>query len=522
MNTFSKVLLAATLTTAASSCKSFLDVNTNPNSATAVTPAQLLANAETVTAANYTSYNAYGSFAAGYWGKSNAVSGYNEERTYNYSSTYYQGLWSNTFDNIEDYRLIRTNAMASSYPNHVAIARIMEAYNFLLLVDEYGDIPYTTAVQGLGNTQPTFDKQQDIYKDLVVQLKGAVTDINAATSAAMPSTEDVIFRGNMNKWKAFANSLRLRILLRESSTNDATLNAYVKTEMALLNSPDGGFITTDVLVQPGYAANSGQQNPFYNTYGFAVGTTNTTSTYKFTLPTKYFINLNQNLSDPRVTQQYMANKSGAYVGTNLGEKSPPSPVLSATSGSTLLVGGDFLRGANQPTPLMLLAEHLFSKSEAEYRGLLSGDAQADYTDGIRASFQTTYRTSTTSSSAAPVAPTPQSEAYLAANVGNGLVDWAATTTPQTDAYGNITSGTRTVSTLEKIITQKWIAEAVWGSIEAWDDFRRTGFPIIPISLEASSGKFPSRLFYPQSELNTNAANVPTGVTQYTKIFWAQQ
>jgi hypothetical protein len=520
MNTLSKVLVAAALTALASSCKSFLDVNTNPNSATSVTPQQLLANAEVVTAANYTTYNAYGSYAASYWGKSNAVSGYNEERTYNYSSTYYQGLWSSTYDNIQDYQLIQTSAMASSYPNHAAIARIMKVYNFLLLVDEYGDIPYTNANQGLANTSPTFDKQQDVYKDLVVQLKGAVTDINNATKATKPTSEDVIFGGDMSRWKAFANSLRLRILLRESSTNDATLNAYVKTEMALLNSPDGGFITTDVLVQPSYAANSGQQNPFYNTYGFAVGTTNVTSTYRFTLPTTYYLNLNLNQKDARLTQQYKRDSTTAFVrytGAIPGEKSSPDPTIS----STMLVGGEFLRSAGQPTPLMLLAEHLFSKSEAEFRGLLTGDAQADYTNGIRASFQTAYRTSTASSSAATVAPTTQSEAYLAANVGNGLVDWTATTTRQTDINGNITSGTRTVSTLEKIITQKWLAEVVWSSIEGWDDFRRTRLPNIPISLQASTTQFPARLFYPQTELNTNSANVPAGVTQYTKLFWAQ-
>jgi hypothetical protein len=83
MNKIFKLTLAVALTAAVSSCKSFLDINTNPNAATSVTPNQLLANALTVTAANYVTYNAYANFAAGYWGKANGVSGYNEERTYN-------------------------------------------------------------------------------------------------------------------------------------------------------------------------------------------------------------------------------------------------------------------------------------------------------------------------------------------------------------------------------------------------------------------------------------------------------
>ncbi|HEX8350166.1 MAG TPA: SusD/RagB family nutrient-binding outer membrane lipoprotein, partial [Hymenobacter sp.] len=208
MNKISKLLFAAALTSMASSCSDkFLDVNVNPNAATVVTPDQLLGNALTVTGANYTNYNAFANFAAGFWAKSNAVSGYTEERTYNFSSTYQQGLWNGTYDNLNDYNLIQTQG-ATSHPNHAAIARIMKVYNFLLLVDEYGDIPYTQALLGKENITPKYDNAQDIYKDFIVQLKGAVTDINAATAALKPAAEDVVFGGGtagMDQWKRFAN-----------------------------------------------------------------------------------------------------------------------------------------------------------------------------------------------------------------------------------------------------------------------------------------------------------------------------
>lgn len=535
MNIFSKILLAATLTTVASSCSSFLDVNTNPNSATAVTPDQLLANALVVTGANYTNYNTYTSFAAGFWGKANGVSGYNVERAYNYTSTYQQGLWTGMYDNLQDYQLIRTSSVASSYPNHAAIARIMQAYGFLLLVDQYGDIPYTNALKGAQNTTPSFDKAEDIYKDLIVQLKGAITDINAANSAAKPGPEDVVFGGGtagMTKWKQFANSLRLRILLRQSSTSDGTRNAYVATEMAALQASAAteGYITTDVVVQPGYAGSSGQQNPFYNTYGFAVGSSATVSTYRFILPTNYLVNLFRNNSDTRLVQEYrpISGTTNTYLGTNLGEALPPDYLQGSTFQAALAgqpagtFAGTFLRSPSQPTVLMLLAEHLFSKSEAENRSLLTnGDAKTDYLNGIRASYQTTYRSGT---APAAVAATAESEAYLAANTSNGLVDWDATTTRQTNAYGVVTSGTRSVSKLEKIITQKWLAENTFASTEAYADYRRTSLPNIPISLEASQPALgiPTRLLYPQVETNTNGANVAaaaTGITQYSRLFW---
>ncbi|MEJ7663271.1 MAG: SusD/RagB family nutrient-binding outer membrane lipoprotein [Hymenobacter sp.] len=174
---------------------------------------------------------------------------------------------------------------------------------------------------------------------------------------------------------------------------------------------------------------------------------------------------------------------------------------------------------------MLLAEQLFSKAEAEDRGLLTGDAKADYLAGIQASFETTFRNAPAPTNpnklvnGGDIDPKSNYDKYLAANASNGLADWEATNTPATDANGVITTGTRTVSKQEKILTQKWLAESVFSGIDAWDGFRRTGFPAVPLSVQAFTGKFPARLLYPQSEINTNKANVDLTKTQFDKIFW---
>jgi len=527
-----KVLFAASLVTAATGCESFLDINENPNSPTSVTPDAQLASALTVTASNYsagvqngTSYNSYASFAVGYWGKSGTVSGYSPERTYNYSNTYYQALWNNTYDNLTDYNIIQQNGTANGYPNHAAIARIMKAYNFLLLVDEYGDIPYTNALQGATNTSPSYDKAADIYKDLIVQLKGAVTDIDAVDATARGvGNEDVVFRGNMKKWKQFANSLLLRILLRESQTSDAALTASVTSEMKTLQSAPDGFITSDVVVQPGYAANSNQQNPFYNRYGYSVGAINTTSEYSFVMPTNYIIAQYQNKNDPRIKQLYTVGKRTVngtavpqYVGTDLGEPSPPRFVSTdATVGSRWLIGGTFLRAPGAPTVLMLLSEHLFSKAEAETRNLFTGGevaAKADFLDGIKASFVTTFRTTTAladinaSTLATTTVGVSEYTTYIDGNTTNALVNYDIA--PSAGALGK----------QSVIIYQKYLAENTLASTEAWDDFRRTGLPKFKISLEATSPTLPSRLIYPQTEVSTNQVNIPKGTDQFTKIFW---
>ena len=527
-----KVLFAASLVTAATGCESFLDINQNPNSPTSVTPDAQLASALTVTASNYsagvqngTSYNTYASLVVGYWGKSGVVSGFSPERTYNYSNTYYQNLWNSTYDNLSDYNIIQQNGTANGYPNHAAIARIMKAYNFLLLVDEYGDIPYTEALQGATNTTPAYDKAADIYKDLLVQLKGAITDVDAAGADARGvGSEDVVFRGDMKKWKQFANSLQLRILLRESQTSDAALTTSVASEMQALQSAPDGFITSDVVAQPGYAANSNQQNPFYNRYGFSVGAINTTAEYSYVMPTNYIIAQYQTNNDPRIKQLYTVGKrtvSGTavpqYVGTDLGEASPPRFVSTdAIVGSRFLIGGTFLRGSNAPTVLMLLSEHLFSKAEAETRNLFTGGesaAKTDFLDGIKASFVTTYRTTNTladiNASTLATATTGVTEynTYLSANANNPLVN-----------YDGAASG-GALGKQSIIIYQKYLAENTIASTEAWADFRRTGLPKFKISLEATSPTLPSRLIYPQTEVSTNQVNIPKGTDQFTKIFW---
>jgi len=568
------MLAAVLLTATASSCSSFLDINNNPNSLTSdtpPTPALMLAQALNTTANNYSvSYNSYANFAVDYWGKSGVVSGYAEERTYNYTSNYYANLWSATYDNLNDYQYIQTQGTNGNYAYHAAVARIMKAYNYLLLVDQYGNIPYTQALKGRDNTAPTYDRAETIYDDLLLQLQGAITDINAtsakATAAGTLNTivplgpEDVVFNGGtaaLLNWKRFANSLQLRILLRESQTKDAARNASVATKLAALQTAADGFITADVAVNPGYLQSSGQQNPFFTTYGLtAAGGSSGTRYYQ--IPTRYVLNQYVGNKDPRVSQLYAAvsasqtanNPSrritatyvgatttgatastvttGIYSGTNAGEPDPPGlsdgAVASfmrigniAPSYGGPLTGAGILKGLNAPTPLMLLSEHLFNRAEAEARSLFTGgDAAAttNYNSGVLSSFLTFYRTAATPpGTVAAASPTatpgyPQYTVYMAANTTNPLVTYSAATS--------------TAAKISAILFQKYLAENSIASTEALADYRRTGQPAIMISVDPQAqarGKVPYRLFYPQSELNTNSNNVPQGVTQYSPIFW---
>lgn len=549
MKAFLKIAAAAALAGASSGCSSFLDINTNPNSFTtssAPTPDAILAQALATTASNYSiNYNSYANFAATYWGKSGIVNGYAEERTYNYSSSYYQSLWNNTYDNLNDYNIIQQQA-GTGYAYHAAIARIMKAYNYLLLVDEYGDIPYTNALKGLDNLTPSYDSAPTIYKDLIVQLTGAIADIN--TAAAQPTVtapravgpEDVVFAGNMTNWKQFANSLKLRILLRESQTTDAALNTYVAQQMTALQTAADGFITADVVVNPGYVQSSGQQNPFFNRYGnTSAGATAPATERYYQIPTNYVIqqytnNLSQRfvtgVSDPRIQTLYTlghkedpANPGTAitqYVGTDPGEPAPPLISTTNLTYASRFTSPGILKGLNAPTPLMLASEQFFNKAEAETRLLFSGGetaAKQDFINGMVGSFMYFYRPATTAVSAVPTTATALAASTLPGISQYNTYALSASTNANVNydlAIPNGTLGKQSV-----ILFQKYLAMNTVAATEAWDDYRRAAQPKLIPSKEAALKKFPTRLFYPLTEVNTNTANVPQGVTQYTKIFW---
>jgi hypothetical protein len=522
-----KVLISAALTTAATGCSSFLDVNTNPNNLTAggVPPSAILATALTNTAANYTgglnsgdNFNTYASWVADYWGRAGGVNGYGDETTYNYTNTFTQGAWNNTYDNLNDYNIIQTQGATSGYPYHAAIARIMKVFNYQLLVDSYGDIPYTNALQGpSGTTSPTYDKAADIYKDFITQLDGAIADINAAAKVAGVRTvgaEDVVFAGNMTQWKQFANSLKLRILLRQSQTNDATLTAYVKAQMTTLQAATDGFIATDVVVQPGYSQNTNQQNPFYTRYGNAASGAQATARY-YQIPTNYILRQYTSNNDPRVSQLYdlgvPTTGTTGYVGTDLGERSPAS-FTAVPSASSFKLGGGLLKGPAAPTVIMLLADQLFSKAEAETRGLFTGGdaaAKTDFQNGILASFTYFYRPANVGVTTSTAGVT-EYNTYIAANTTNPLVSYDAATP-------NGALGKQYV-----ILYQKYLAMNSVASTEAWADYRRAAQPKIMPSTQSTSprpDKLPTRLLYPLTERTTNANNVPAGVNQFTPLFW---
>ena len=373
----------------------------------------------------------------------------------------------------------------------------MKALHFQLLVDTYGNIPFTQALQGVTTAQPTYDDAKTVYEGVFGQLDAGLALFNEAEKQAAqgltggnPGINDIMFRGNLAKWRRFANTLKLRMLLRQSEKADRA--AFIQSQLAVIKTSGYGFLRAGetAAVNPGYANSANQQNPFYATYGYKING-QPTEAYNVYRGNKYAITFYQSTNDPRLKAYYApvggvgSTFNGAFFGTTT-----PVP-----NGQTSGIGPGLLQKVNQDAVILSSHEALFLQAEAAQRGWITGDPKTLYQQAITESF---------------------------VNVGLTAVD-AATYYGQTlNNVGFDASGNK----IEAIITQKWASLNGWSPFEAWSDYRRLGLPAVPISLDPSTSvkQIPVRLFYPQSEYNYNGANVQAqgNINQFTsKIFWGK-
>jgi hypothetical protein len=466
------------------SCEKFLDVNVDPNNPTEVSPDLVLPVAQKYTAniiqgtdGGGRRINTLGNMMMYNWSQSDGFAWYPDEFKYNVTSSFYQLIFSNSYSQeLKQYQILAT-LEDTKYDFYKAIGMIMKAYHFQLLVDLYGDIPYSEALLRKENATPVYDDAATIYADLLVQLEAAKALIaNAESTALLPSADDAMFGGDMDNWISFANTVMLRIAVRES--NATAISSIMAT---------GDFITADVLVDPGYVANEeGKQNPFWNFYGADAGGT-LTLTSKATCATDFILEYLNTTSDPRIDFLYEEPATG-HLGVMQGLLDYDTPVADAFMPEFVSnIGPGILQAADMGANIFSLAESYFNQAEA----ILStgGDAQAAYENGIAASFD-----------------------YLGAD---GASDYYGQPRPN---VGWASSPNK----LEAIITQKWIAVNGITAEQSWFDYSRTGYPSnLPISFLASTSDRPVRLYYPAGEYSSNGANVPTQPDAFTaKIFWA--
>lgn len=517
-----KYIVLSALVIGASSCKKYLDINKNPNDLTKATPALVLPQA--ITGSAFISNNFNISFADFSGARANAggFGGFGSTVTYDFNNQDYQGLFTSSYDNANDFQYVIDNTSADATLIYsTSIARIMKSLTFERLVNQFNDVPYSEALKGTANFTPKYDKAEDVYKGCLADLDKAIADIQAGVAAPntvkVPGTADPMFGGDMNRWMRFANTVRLRMLIKMAGV--PALQTYTTPAFAATNTTIG-FLQEDAIVQPGYEKTT-RPNPVYNSIGFdPAGAVTTTSR----LPTIWMYSFYNGvkLTDPGRGKVIYRDFPSSRI-NQLGDESDGIPTASA-DGSAWITGnkdGNYLgvvKGPTQGQPVMLEAESRFLQSEAYVRGYLTGDAATSFDNGITASFKYLYK-NISGMVAAGKDPAADAATYITANTSSYLANFSLAASVD--------------QKIEAIITQKYIALNMINNDEAFNEFRRTSYPKIVNGSQAATltfaskqsisthiDKLPTRLLYASDEFSLNAVNVPKGINKFASlIFW---
>ncbi|QRR03834.1 SusD/RagB family nutrient-binding outer membrane lipoprotein [Dyadobacter sandarakinus] len=377
-------------------------------------------------------------------------------------------------------RIIVQTREGSENPNanYEGIALVMRTWVFSLLTDMYGSIPYSDAIRGTAdqpNYTPKYDSMEDIYAGMLADLKTA----NEKLTVGGPMVAgDILYSGDILKWKKFANSLRLRLANRQAAKKPAESKAIMteilsdasKFPVFTSNADNASLKCTTVL----------PSNNEWNQILIQGGRTDWNIS-------KTLADRMNELGDTRITVYANANKDGLYQGHPNGLPDAIATSYLATS-STI---GDAFTKADAPEVIMTFADLNFILAEAALDGDITGDAKQYFEKGITASFGQYGLT-------VPAG-------YLA-KVG--------------------------AVTREKVLEQKWISLYGQG-VEAWIEWRRTGLPVFPShdprAVLQNGGILPTRFNYPSSEYSLNKGSVDAGTSlnggpddMKTKLWWAEK
>lgn len=421
-----------------------------------------------------------------------------------------QGLWGNYYTgvikNTKDAILKTKDLPARS--NLYNMGRIFQAFAFMVLTDEYGDVPYSEG--GAAYTDqlffPAYEAQSAIYPKIIQELTDASAALNAT---AVVETADLLYGGNVAKWKKFANSLLLRAGMRLSKVDATKAKAIVQAAFAagvITDNADNAYIRHDANYgNPlGGTLNGGEAANFYLTKPFIDRLKNTNDPRLSAIAIRYVGATSGNGQTVAAGNTSAAVQIGMPIGFDNGTIVPQATAdglasfydySQADRARILKVTGPcFIVTASQ-TNLLL--------AEAAFRGWITiGSAAQYFSDGIKAHMDqmAVYDAGAAVSAAAR-------DAYIAA-------------TP-------LNAGTE----LEQINTQYWISSFLNGP-ELFANFRRSGFPALtpnpygqPTNPDVPNGTFIRRITYPTSEISVNATNVNAAIAAQgadklsTRVWW---
>jgi hypothetical protein len=445
------------------SCNKELDsINVNPNATENAQPDYLLTGAIKSTADAYwgTANNMNASLLfVQHWAKIQ----YTEEDRFIYSNSSFTSLWSTGYSqSITSFNKLIDLGPKQNIPNYKGVALVLRSWTFLLLTDAYGDIPYKQAGSISEFITPAYDPQKDVYYGLLDDLKAAKAFLDPAGKAI---AGDIIYNGNIARWRKLANSLRLRIALRIADREPEK----AKQVVAELTADTDGFISDNADNAQLIYLTSPQQNPVNAQF-------ETRDDYRIskTIVDKLF-----QLNDPRLpvyASKTQTTTPQDYVGIPNGLTTSDASILGFAKTSK---PGAYFLAAQAPAVIFNYAELLFDRAEAAARGFTADNAADLYQQGIKASFKQYALT----------------DASAATYVAQAAVQYDNT------------------NFKKSIGEQKWIALFGEG-LEAFAERRRLDYPqLTASSATVLNGQIPVRLIYPGTEQSLNGLNYKAAVAR---------
>lgn len=463
---------AAALLAATGGCGDGLtELNENPNQPVSV-GAEFLLPSAMVAGAERLHGSSLNMDMVGLWVQHYAEHRYAIEDRYEFQDVTINGHWTNLYESpLRDLYEVKQKGAEMEWPNVEAVGMVLTSWIMQAVTDLWGDTGYSQAL--LGRDSPpemtvVYDTQEEIYAALLSELSGAVSMIQP--SGPRISDGDLIYAGDMDAWRLFANSLRLRMAIRLSDVDPATAASEAANAVSagvFTSNADNAvlrFVDNGVDVHPifGYERNRDDHS--------------ISATLVDTLKA---------LADPRLPVYARPNQAGEYLGTLNGDMSDPP--LSQVSRI-----GTWFSSADTPATLISYAEVLLLRAEAAERGWAPGSPAQLYADAIEAAMS---------------------------DLGISSDEIATYLAQPAVQYKGGADG------LDQIWLQKWILLFGNGP-EAYAEWRRTGVPLLLPGPDAiNDGLIPVRLPYPDREKSLNREAVEAaiarqgGATINTKVWW---
>jgi hypothetical protein len=461
---------------------------------------------------------------------------------------YYGDLYSSAahFRKLEDMYNNLTDLEKPTFEAYYLASKVVIYSHLLAILDIYGDVPWSDACRvattgDFANSNAHFDKAPDLYKLIITELKDVGLKFTTVSKPKdFSSAQDFINKADFERWRLYANAIRLRAAMRVASNGSLTAEgrAAVKeilenpTQYPVPEDNEENIQIVNMRSDPVNADGGGGLGdwPSCRLASCAI-IRNMLSNYN---AATYSGTYQDGIDDPRLPLLYCL--ATATAGKKFSEEAPTvyrgteptmpeqtqSEYNANNSMSMILDRGFFWENENWDHQIYSAFETWFIKAEAYLNGWATGDAKAAFTEGIRQSFKLFFKYQNN-----------RSRDYL--DPATSQFGWYIIPTEPNDAWIDAFAEARWTkkidgsaydSELDAIITQKWLSDNILYVREAWSDMRRTGYPsglAFPSVPDSEIPNLPNRWRYPPGErdFNKNFSEVADQDNYTGKLFWAK-